>query len=76
MNNIQLAIMLEKYEMLLSKAIEDVKQELSQELVVEGKNLFGAKTESFPILEPLYVVLNLLDDDVELLKKNKGEENA
>ena len=76
MNNIQLAIFLENYRVLLSKAISDVCQELPQEMVLESKNIFGSKTESFPVLEPIYIVANLLDDDIELLKKNKGEENA
>lgn len=76
MNNAQLAIFLEKYMMLLSKAIEDVKMELPQEMTVTSKNIFGNETYSVPAFDPLYTVLNYLDDDIELLKKNPDGENA
>jgi hypothetical protein len=74
MNNVQLAIFLEKYQVLLSTALDIVKDQLPEELAVKSKNIiFGNTVESFPILDPLYQISDLMEEDVELLKKDSFE---
>jgi len=70
MNNIQLAIFLEKYRMLLGQAISEVANDLPTELVEKRKNILGQESEVIPVIDPLYEVLNQMDDDIELLKKS------
>jgi len=72
MNNIQLAIFLKKYQVLLGQAISQVANDLPPELVEKRKNIIGQESEVIPVLDPLYEVLSRIDDDVELLKKNNG----
>jgi hypothetical protein len=70
MNNIQLALFLEKYQVLLGQAIAQTRNDLPPELAEKHRNILGQESEVFPILNPLYEVLSRMDDDVELLKKN------
>ena len=74
MNNVQLVVFLEKYNILLSRSVDDIEKELPREMMVTSKNILGMETESFPILSPLYEILNLLDDDIEFLKKGIDNE--
>jgi hypothetical protein len=70
MNNVQLAIFLEKYQVLLGQAISQVENDFPPQLVEKRKNILGQELEVISVLDPLYEILNLIDDDVELLKKN------
>jgi hypothetical protein len=70
MNNIQLALFIEKYQVLLVQAISQVANDLPPELVEKRKNILGQESEVIPVLDPLYEVLSRMEDDVELLKKS------
>lgn len=70
MNNIQLALFLEKYQVLLGQAISQVASDLPPGLVEKRRNIIGQESEVIPVLDPLYEVLSRMDDDVEFLKKS------
>lgn len=70
MDNIQLAIFLEKYQVMLAKAIQQVENDLPDELKKTQKNILGQESHFFPVMQPIEEVLAWMDDDVELLKKS------
>lgn len=70
MDNIQLAIFLEKYQVMLAKAVQQVKNDLPDELKETVRNIIGQERQIFPVMEPIEEVLAWMDDDVELLKKS------
>jgi hypothetical protein len=70
MNNIQLAIFLEKYRAMLDNALAQVIIELPEETKSVTKNILGREEVNYPILDPIYEIFGQLEDDIELLKKN------
>ncbi len=70
MDNIQLAIFLEKYQVMLAKALMQVKQDLPDELKETVRNIIGQESQIYPVMQPIEEVLAWMDDDVELLKKS------
>lgn len=69
MENIQLAILLEKYKIMLDNAIQQVIKDLPDDLKETQRNLIGQTNEFFPVMQPIEEVLSCIDEDVELLKK-------
>lgn len=72
MDNKQLAILLDKYLMLLDNAIEAVKSALPKEMEVSHENFLGEEFFSFPILDDFTRLVAVLNEDIELLKKGEA----
>lgn len=64
MNNKQLALLLTSYGTILRLAVEEVAQSLPRELS-EEKQIFGSKTTTYPVMEPIVAVIDRLFSDAE-----------
>ena len=68
MNNEQLAIILDKYQKILESAIEKIKRDLPEDMIVQSTNFFQQKILTCPILEEFYTLNNILRNDIDRLK--------
>jgi len=68
MTNEQLAVLLSNYCDSLGSILEDIKNSLPDECIVEKHNFFGLPYQSYPILDDLNYFHGKLCDDVKALK--------
>lgn len=64
-----IAVLLDKYNRLLWKAVHKTKSMLPIELSEERTNLLNEKCKIFPVLDPIEEVMDIIDKDIDLLSK-------
>lgn len=69
MDNIQLSLLLSLYRDRLYDAINCVRDSLPDELGNISKNIFNQEVITYPLLQPLYDLLEKIDKDIKELKK-------
>ena len=72
MNNIQLAILIQKYALLLRLAENEIIRQLPEEFLLRTKNVLGQDMVAAPLLTSIDNIIDEMDIDIELLKKNGG----
>jgi len=74
MDNVELAILLGKYRDSLSVGIEEVIAKLPESEKTQSTNIFGYTQNVYPILSPIFSVLNTLIGDIDLLIQSSVSE--
>lgn len=72
MTNEQVIILLMGFKAQLQSAVNLVEANLPEDLMIKAKSLPFLKTEDivlYPVLDPLYDMLEVLDESIEVLRK-------
>ena len=69
MNNLQLSLLLGQYLARLDEALNEVKEALPPDMVINGENLLGQPTKWYPCLDKLKDVADDLRIAVEKLSE-------